>query len=349
MKKLLVLFLVFTLALTTLMACGDKKDGKAISEDMENYPIESIVIKTSPIKTDYFVGEPIKGDGMIITLNREGGRKQDIKYNASMTFTPATVEAEGTQTITVNYGKFTATFTVEAVPNTVNWALDNGTLTISGTGRMKDYSESVQPEWAEKYKDIETVIVSEGVISVGDCAFLNLNQLKTVSLASSVASIGNRAFEGCTYLTQMTVSAGVTAIGTDAFHLCAMLESFSVDSNNPSFTAVDGVLLSKDQTTLVLYPYGNPAETYVVPSTVKTIGERAFGYNSTLKGVTLPAGVWVIEKEAFVRCIALEDLAFSGDTTAWGKVAKGIGWNANAKFTAVHCTNGDITDLSQAA
>ena len=84
----------------------------------------------------------------------------------------------------------------------VNWSFDEttGTLTVSGTGAMADYTSGSQPWYA--YKDsITTVIVEKGVTTISTNAFSQFPVLKTVKIAGSVTAIGNNAFYSCSNLT----------------------------------------------------------------------------------------------------------------------------------------------------
>lgn len=348
MKRFLALFLVLTLALTALMACGKEKELSA--EELEKYPIQSIAIKTKPTKLSYFEGEPIKGDGMVLTLNREGGRKQDMAYDPTLifdvvSFTPSKVEA-GTQVVTVNYGGFSTTFNIEVVQNNVTHTVSGDTLTISGTGRMADYGQN-GAEWVQHRDVIKNIVIGEGVTSIGDYAFANLDFVENVTIASSVTSIGSHAFELVFYTQTIYIPAAVTTIADTAF-VYFNASTFVVDTNNASFSAVDGVLFNKDQTKLVAFPLGKEAESYTIPGTVKEIGGYAF-YSGELISITLPASVKTIGDYAFAHCGEVTDFRYSGETSAWGKITKGYRWNGSTHFTAVHCTNGDITDLSQEA
>lgn len=80
----------------------------------------------------------------------------------------------------------------------LTWTLDNnGTLTISGTGDMEDYSYSYDVPWYSPRLLIESVVIENGVTSIGSNAFYYCSSLTSVTIPDSVTSIGEYAFHNC--------------------------------------------------------------------------------------------------------------------------------------------------------
>ena len=104
-----------------------------------------------------------------------------------------------------------------------------GTLTIQGTGEMKNYNFTLTP-WRSYRSDILVVIIKDGVTSIGNSAFFDCSALSYVSIPNSVTSIGDRAFFGCTNLTDVEISDNVTSIGNSAFRDCTGLTSVTIGS-----------------------------------------------------------------------------------------------------------------------
>ena len=74
------------------------------------------------------------------------------------------------------------------------WTLaDDGTLTVSGTGEMADFSDQGTP-WSIYRNDIKTVVINSGVTSIGESSFILCENLSTVNIPDSVTKIGNNAF-----------------------------------------------------------------------------------------------------------------------------------------------------------
>ncbi len=100
----------------------------------------------------------------------------------------------------------------------LTWELtDSGTLTISGTGAMADYDLSQMAPWSQYASTLNTVVISDGVTSIGSYSFYRCESLNQLSIASSVITVGDYAFYYCDRLTRLTVPENMTAIGTYAF------------------------------------------------------------------------------------------------------------------------------------
>ena len=86
------------------------------------------------------------------------------------------------------------------------WTLEDGTLTISGTGAMYNFSYPDYAPWYSSHSSIKTVDIKQGVTSIGDWAFYWCSSLTSVTIPSSVTSIGYYAFYGCDSLTDVYYS-----------------------------------------------------------------------------------------------------------------------------------------------
>ena len=102
----------------------------------------------------------------------------------------------------------------------LTWTLDGGTLTISGTGKMYDYSAVSEPDkgpWLESGEEVKNVVIENGVESVGMRAFHECKTLESVVLADSVTEIGGAAFYYCgDSFTSITIPANVNSIEQSA-------------------------------------------------------------------------------------------------------------------------------------
>ena len=109
----------------------------------------------------------------------------------------------------------------------LTWNIDeDGVLTISGTGEMKNYDTSREmlttAPWA-KY-DVKSVVIESGVTSIGDWAFFGCSSLGgKLTIPNTVTSIGEYAFSNCDGITSLVISNSVTRIGAGAFNACSGL------------------------------------------------------------------------------------------------------------------------------
>ena len=212
----------------------------------------------------------------------------------------------------------------------LTWALaSDGTLTISGEGAMADADsfEGEEMPWIAYWEDIVTLVMEDGVTSIGDSAFESCENLKSAVLPSSVELIDHWAFSDCYDLESIIIPEGVEKIGTQAFVYCESLtrvdipasvtiiesafdycwnlSTIAVNANNSCFSSADGVLFNKDQTTLLCCPGGKEGS-YAIPNTVVTIGEDAFDGCDKLTAVNIPDSVRMIGADAFRNCALSE-------------------------------------------
>lgn len=113
----------------------------------------------------------------------------------------------------------------------VTWTLADGTLTISGTGRMTNFTSDSPAPWADQADQITNVEVEGTVTSIGAVAFKGCTNLTTVNIADGVEYIEAGAFNGCTALTDITIPESVGYIKTGAFKDCSALTSVTIRDN----------------------------------------------------------------------------------------------------------------------
>ncbi len=179
--------------------------------------------------------------------------------------------------------------------DTLMWKIDEAswTLTIGGRGRMRDFLlDDVTEAWLVYRDSLRSVIINEGVTSIGNNAFYHCSNIKDITLPESLASIGSGAFKECHCLRDVVVPGGVKTIRFDAFAHCYHLRS---------------CVLLGEVTWLDRYTFARCYELKRVtlpPSLVK-IGEFCFLYCRSLEEIAIPEGVTVISKYAFQGCTAL--------------------------------------------
>ncbi|MCD8391129.1 MAG: leucine-rich repeat protein, partial [Firmicutes bacterium] len=119
----------------------------------------------------------------------------------------------------------------------VTWVFDDGTLTISGSGDMENYTPMASvPTWGW-LGTITDVIVENGVTSIGEGAFYGCDSLTNIEIPSSVTNIGVGAFYDCNKLTSINIPNGVTSIRNSTFQGCGSLTSIEIPN---SVTSIGG-------------------------------------------------------------------------------------------------------------
>ena len=195
----------------------------------------------------------------------------------------------------------------------LTWTLDNsGTLTISGTGDMDDYTYdetgSCTSPWVDYRSMIRSIEIGSGVTRIGAWAFEDTN-ITSLTIPGSVTAIGDYGVNGNRYLAELTLQPGLKNIGENAFSW------------------------SKRLTTLT------------IPDGVTTIGAEAFAScvgwlpktetDTGLTTVTIPGSVTSIGKNAFADCTLLATVNFDGTQEQWNAAGgKNAGVPSSAAF---HC------------
>lgn len=217
----------------------------------------------------------------------------------------------------------------------LSWSLSrSGALTISGSGKMPDFSSVANAApWDEQKDKIQSVIIESGV-----------------------QSISGDAFSGCTALEKVSISETVAQIDLNAFGGCTSLAAFEVAEGNKAFLSVGGVLFSADKE-LLRCPVGKSAdytvpsgtvaiaggafkdcaklESLVIPDSVISIGESAFENCAALKRITLPKSIAKLEALTFSGCAALAEIALpDGVKTLGEKVFSGCAALKSVKIPA---------------
>lgn len=237
----------------------------------------------------------------------------------SIRYNNVTYQFEFKDYIGLNYVYYAYT-----IPNTD--ATDNSAFTyvnhgdsIEITGFDNSVSDVVIPS------EIEGLPVT--AISVG--AFY-LSTITSIEVPDSVTSIGEMAFLGCTSLKSVKLSTGVAKIDKNAFGSCSALQEIQVAKDNPNFSSLNGVLYSKKQDTLVIYPAAKTDAAYIIPSGVTSVAMYAFSENPYLETLTIPNSLIKVGDSAFYNCKNLRAVSYNGTEEEWNQITIGL---LNEKLT----------------
>ena len=175
---------------------------------------------------------------------------------------------------------------------------------------LPDTATSIAANAFNGASSLTSISIPSGVTAIARDAFRGASSLETVTFAagSSLTTIGDRAFLGTTSLNNITIPASVTFIGLYVFYDTKV--EILVDSSNENYSAADGNLFNKNQTSIIAYPTRNTRTSYTIPVSVTSIGEGAFEGASLLTSLTFPASVTTINDYAFSGTSSLATITF---------------------------------------
>ena len=159
----------------------------------------------------------------------------------------------------------------------LTWTLENGVLTISGTGEMTEFDSTEDIPWYNSRYGITSLMVESGVTSIASKAFYGFVSLKNVTLPASITSVGRKAFYNC---------ANVKIVYIEDLFWWLSLENDDMDDLPHGTIILNGEAITD----------------LVIPEGVKKVRRYAFYRDAALTSVTIPSGVEALGNLAFVEC-----------------------------------------------
>lgn len=222
------------------------------------------------------------------------------------------------------------------VTDEIKAVLENGELTIQGSGAIPDYTQD-NPPWSQD--TVTKVIIGDGITEIGEVAFYQKYQITELVIADSVTRIGRGAFAGCSALsqvqwgegvesveeyafqnaifTQVSLPASLKTLDSLAFFNCNDLENVDVAEENPSYVSVNGIVFSKDQAILAFCPANWQGSSYQIPQGVTEIADYAFGKVKNIKEIQIPDSVkkmgdWVFYESSLEKAVIPDSVTSIG-------------------------------------
>ena len=145
------------------------------------------------------------------------------------------------------------------------WTLENRTLTITGTGEMKNWTSDSKEDWHDtQYTNvIENVIIEEELTNIGSYAFSSCSSLKNINMPKGIIYIGPFAFYHCSSIKSIEIPETVRTINQATFNRCTRLENIRIPQSITSIEREAFAGCSK-------------LKNVIIPEAVKEIGEQAF-------------------------------------------------------------------------
>ena len=224
----------------------------------------------------------------------------------------------------------------------LTWKLSNGTLTISGTGWMEDFSGFAP--WYSQCAQIKKITISEGVTSISQHAFEDCINVTSISIPDSMRELNAYCFLACKSMKSITIPQSVTRIGNGVFDACEKLTDIYYGGTDASwknittdFTGLGdnvkihstGVFTGKCGDNLT-WTIGNDevltiSGTGRIPDYNTSYGEKNtapwYGYAYQIKKVVLGSGVQNIGNNAFAGCYGMTDITIPDGVTSIGDSA----------------------------
>ena len=232
----------------------------------------------------------------------------------------------------------------------VVWALtEDGTLSISGTGAMEDYSWTnfvPTTPWYQYRSSIKKIVVHDGVTSIGSSAFYKLSSVTSIELSNDVLALGSYAFgscsriqffdfpdnlvyiadycfDNCYNLRNASIPDTVTKLGDCVFTRCSNLETVDLPENMSVLprgffsecTSLESITLPDSITELASYCFRDCTglKNITFPSAITTIGYRAFSGCTGIEEMALPNTITALSSEVFYQCSGLRKLTLSNN------------------------------------
>ncbi|GHT72431.1 hypothetical protein FACS189456_0920 [Bacteroidia bacterium] len=335
--------LIGAIAGVMVTACNDKEgngenpngvpEATVVTGDTANTcPVDSVILTASA--TDAQTYKWYNGTTLI-----SGATTNTYVVKASGNYSAEGVNTVGTGTKSAGIEVTITSCGTGTDPDTITWTLNSGVLTISGKDTMPNYEgEWVSDDfvtntpWYTQSGDITSVIIEDGITSIGSSAFWGCSNLTAVTIPNSVTSIGERAFDVCIALTSVTIPNSVTSIGHRAFDDCRALTSVTIPNSVTSIgdgtfagcRALTSVTIPNSVTSIgsAAFNVCNSLTSITIPNSVTSIGEFAF-LCCGLTSVTISNSVTSIEEATFSECRALTSVTIPNSVTSIGEWAFG--------------------------
>ena len=238
------------------------------------------------------------------------------------------------------------------------WTFDAfaGVLELYGGGPMKDYEKTTDTPWNSFASEVKTVIIHEGIQTVGSRSFTTCSSLRSLQIPGTVTRIGYHAFSGCSNLKNVRIAYGVEVIEQEAFGKCTQLESITIPASiksieryafwqctNLSNISLPDTPILFGQSVFYATPYDDPSmmengalyigkhlievddeikeADYVIKDGTLSIGAFALHSCDRIRTITVPDSVGAIGDSAFYQNDGLRSVTIGKGVKVIGEYA----------------------------
>lgn len=315
---------------------GDKKVTHTVTFDLNGgeMPDGSITIPAQTVKSGEFVSkpqDPIKRNSSFagwFDENNKWSFSRPVYYDLVLV-ARYTVNENERVTFTVDPNNGEDTYIIEsfagdtpriAIPskeghNFVGWFFSDTNARFTGSVSEEMNGRTIVAKFEQSTFNLKYQIENDNTVTI--TGLLNIDEVNAVIPSTidgyEVRAIGEKAFQNRISLSSVTIPSTVRDIHTEAFKGARMLSTINVDSTNPYFKSVDGVLYSKDMKVLRLCPPKNkPHAKFTIPESVEVIGDYSFyGHkDGGVSDVSFNEGLKEIGVRAFYENFLLKTLRF---------------------------------------
>jgi hypothetical protein len=247
-------------------------------------------------------------------------------------------------------GSFLSRFT-----NIREISLPGNITSINGYSKWDSYNgETLLYYPFYKCSSLTSIILPEGMTSIGDYAFYYCSSLTSITLPEGVTSIGDYAFNYCRSLTSITLPEGVTSIGDYAFYCCSSLTSVTLSEGMNSIgeyafcscSSLTSITIPEKITSIGFCVFAGCSSltSIILPEGMTSIGDNAFSSCSSLTSIILPEGITSIGDYAFFYCSSLTSIILPEGITSIGDYA----FFYCSSLTSIHIPKG-VTSIGDYA
>jgi hypothetical protein len=188
------------------------------------------------------------------------------------------------------------------------WYLyEDNELCFIGEGDMASYTSAENTPWYDRRDEIKTVVVSDGITSIGKNSFAECENITNVYIYGYDVSVANSVFDDC-YDVNINCYSGSSA---HAYAKRYNLAYTLFDGNTAGFTVMNGMITA----------YSGTETDIVIPAGITAIGSYVFMNNDTVVSVALPDSVTDIYTGAFAGCDNLERIIIPESVTTIASTA----------------------------